>query len=104
MTRVFQMVLKAEGMPQPVTEHRFHSERKWRFDYAWPSDMLALEVEGGAWVGGRHTRGAGFINDLEKYNTALVMGWRVLRVTPDQLVNGTAVDYLKQALNVNVGG
>jgi hypothetical protein len=48
-------------------------------------------VEGGAWSGGRHTRGAGFEKDLEKYAEALILGWRVLRVTPKQIADGSAL-------------
>lgn len=90
--------LKATGNPIPVAEYRFHPTRRWRFDYAYPDKMLAMEIEGGAWVGGRHTRGAGFINDLEKYNTATVMGWRILRFTPQQITNGEALKYIEQTL------
>ena len=70
------------GLPAPVTEHRFHATRRWRFDYAWPEHRVALEVEGGVWTGGRHTRGAGFLGDMAKYNAAGEQGWRVFRVTP----------------------
>lgn len=69
-----------------VAEHRFHDKRRWRFDYANPSHMLAVEVDGGAWVAGRHTRGAGFLADQEKRNTATAMGWRVFNVTPKTFV------------------
>lgn len=67
-----------------TAEHKFHPERRWRFDYACKALMLAIEVEGGAWTKGRHTRGSGFIADLAKYNAAAVLGWRLLRYTPEQ--------------------
>jgi very-short-patch-repair endonuclease len=63
----------------PVQEHRFHPVRKWRFDWAFPHVRLAVETEGAVWVSGRHTRGAGYIKDMEKYNMAQEMGWIVLR-------------------------
>ena len=64
-----------------VREHLFdvNNKRKWRFDFAWPEIMVALEVEGGVYVRGRHTSPSGFIKDLDKYNAATVQGWRVLR-------------------------
>lgn len=86
------------GLPHPVREHRFTPLRKWRFDFAWPEFSVALEVEGGIWVGGRHTQGKGFQDDCEKYNVATVAGWRVLRVTPEQITSGEAVLWLKQLL------
>lgn len=67
---------------RPEREYRFHPERKWRFDFAWPEHMLAVEIDGGAWTGGRHVRGSGFTRDCEKMTEAALMGWRVLRLTP----------------------
>ncbi len=82
----------------PLTEHRFHSTRRWRFDYAWPDYQVALEVEGGVWVGGRHTSGAGFVKDMEKYNEAACMGWRIIRCQPRQLCTMQTVETLRRAL------
>lgn len=65
-----------------LKEFKFHSKRKWRFDAAWPEKMIAVEFEGGIWTNGRHTRGKGYENDCEKYNNALLLGWRVFRLTP----------------------
>lgn len=94
----FQCLLKQEKLPIPETEYKFCPDRKWRFDYAYPKLMIAIEQEGGAWSRGRHTRGRGFINDLEKYNRATVMGWRILRYTPDQMT-GNAIDDLHNILD-----
>ena len=50
-------IFKSMGIPAPVTELKFHPSRKFRFDYAWPEHRVAVEINGGAWSGGRHTRG-----------------------------------------------
>lgn len=84
---------------KPCSEWKFHPERKWRFDFAWPDDKLALEVEGGAWSGGRHTRGSGFVKDIEKYNAATLLGWRILRCVPSDVTMQETVDMIKQALH-----
>lgn len=89
----FDKLCDLGGVPKPVAEYRFHPLRKWRFDWAWPAQKVALEVEGGVWIQGRHSRGAGFLKDAEKYNTAATMGWRVLRVTPKQIDNGEALKW-----------
>ena len=94
-------LLAAAGLPQPVQEHRFHPVRKWRFDYAWPEHRLALEVEGGTWSGGRHTRGAGYERDCEKYNAAALLGWKVLRVTTAMMNDGRALALLDNAFLVS---
>jgi len=67
-----------------IPEYRFHKKRLWRFDYAFIQEKIAIEIEGGAYTNGRHTRGSGFIKDMEKYNAANVLGWNVLRYTPQQ--------------------
>lgn len=82
----------------PEQEFRFDPRRKWRFDFAWPEEMVAVEIEGGVWNDGRHTRGHGFTNDCEKYNEATLAGWRVLRVTGEQIRDGSAVNWIQRAL------
>jgi len=57
----------------------------WRFDYCWPQLKVFVEVEGGVFAGGRHTRGRGYSDDLEKYNTASSMNWLGFRFTPDMI-------------------
>lgn len=86
------------GLPEPATELRFHPVREWRFDLAWEGQRLAVEVEGGIWMQGRHTRGKGFEEDCLKYGEAMVLGWRVLRITPGMIDRGTAVDLLQRIL------
>jgi hypothetical protein len=86
------------GIPEPTPEYRFHPTRKWRFDYAWLSHKVAVEVEGGVWIRGRHSRGAGMLKDMEKYNRAAAMGWRVFRCTPDTLHTEYLRDLLIEAL------
>lgn len=78
-----------------VAEHRFHSVRKWRFDYANVEQMIAVEVEGGAWKDGRHNRATGFFKDMEKYNTATAEGWKVLRCTPQQINTSEWADFVQ---------
>lgn len=75
-----------------VAEYRFHPARRWRFDYALPAVRLAVEIDGGAWMQGRHNRAAGFIADMAKLNAAAEAGWRVLRFTPQQQWTTAAID------------
>ena len=82
----------------PIQEFRFHPTRKWRFDFAWPDCKLACEVEGGIFVAGRHSRGAGMKKDMEKYAEALLLGWRVLRVEDSMIKSGKAVEYIQKLL------
>ena len=84
--------------PGAKTEYRFHPVRRWKMDFAWPDRMVALEIEGGIYTQGRHTRGKGYENDCIKYSTAAVMGWCVIRSTYDMLADGTAFTLLEQAM------
>lgn len=93
-------------------EHRFFQGRQWRFDFALGgcavtvsvnhlyinTDKLAVEVDGGTWAQGRHTRGKGFEADCEKGNEALILGWRVLHVTPAMVEDGRALRWIERAM------
>jgi hypothetical protein len=78
---------RAAGLPEPTPEYEFHPTRKFRFDYALPEHKIAIEVEGGIWRegGGAHSHPSNILRDLEKYNEAACLGWRVLRVVPEKL-------------------
>lgn len=89
-------MLPADGL----AEVKFHPTRKWRFDFAWPQHRVALEIEGGAWSRGRHTRGRGFIADLEKYNEAACRGWIVIRTTPQHLETGQAGAWVARVIGL----
>ncbi|MGU5543299.1 hypothetical protein ACV1CV_02875 [Aeromonas veronii] len=87
------------GLPDPATELLFHPKRKWRFDYAWEEQKLALEVHGGIHSGGRHTRGRGFVEDRAKMNESTLLGWTVLEVTPEHIKSGQLRAWLLAAFN-----
>lgn len=80
-----ELICRADGLPMPEPELRFEPTRRWRFDWSWPAQKVALEIEGGVWTTGRHTRPKGFLNDIEKYNHATRLGWRVFRCTPNSI-------------------
>ena len=96
--------IKLSGLPEPQREYGFHRKRKWRFDLAWPDLMIAVEVEGGIWSGGRHVRGEGYEQDCEKYNEAQLAGWMVLRFTPGMIKRGKAGGVIEQAVRRAIGG
>lgn len=67
-----------------IAEHHFHPARRWRLDFANLRYKIAVEIEGGIFSHGRHTRGKGYLADMEKYNEATMLDWRILRYTPTQ--------------------
>jgi very-short-patch-repair endonuclease len=96
--RAFATQLRQINAPPWVAELEFYPVRKWRFDFAWPELLVAVEIEGGSWSGGRHTSGPGFEADCVKYAEAAILGWLVLRVTTAMVDDGRAVALLGRAL------
>lgn len=106
---IFDRLCIAHDLPIPEHEYQFAPPRKWRFDYAWvvnyegiPQKIervkLALEIQGGLFTGGRHSRGPALLKEHEKLNTAVILGWRVLFCVPKDLETGKAFEWVKKAL------
>lgn len=95
-------------LAQPVRELHFHPTRRFRFDLAWIDPVwVAVECEGGIWQGGKgggrnqrgaHTGGDGYVKDVLKYNEAVLLGWRLFRVTGEMIRNGDALHVIELAL------
>src|SRR5206468_1916955 len=98
LEETFLWQIRAAKLPQPLREYRFALPRRWRFDFAFLPNKVAVEVEGGVWIGGRHTRGKGFEADCEKHNAATLAGWRLLRFTSKMIRSGAALTVLERAL------
>jgi very-short-patch-repair endonuclease len=64
--------------------------------------MLAVEVEGGSWIAGRHVRARGFEADCEKYNAAVLLGWRILRFTTAMIESGAAISAIEAAFGMQL--
>ena len=80
-------------------EYKFHPSRRWRFDFSWVPEKVALEIEGGTWAKkSRHTSGAGYAGDCEKYSEAAILGWCVIRATTDMVKSGAALDMVERAI------
>lgn len=75
-------------------EFKFHPTRKWRADFHLKGKKILVEVEGGIWSNGRHTRGKGYLGDLDKYNAATMMGYQVIRFSTEQVKSGKAIEQI----------
>ena len=100
------IVLASDGIYPEENEYRFMKKRRFRFDFAWPSRMVALEIEGGTWSRGksRHISPRGFENDCEKYSLAAVHCWRVIRVTSKQINEAKMLEWVRAALLIHPAG
>ena len=109
----FEFQIRAFKLTTPEREYRFAAHavggpgkglrtrldeaglKDWKMDFAWPDIKLAVEIEGGVWIGGRHNRGAGMIGDMRKYNAATLMGWKVLRFDGSAVKSGAAINMVR---------
>jgi very-short-patch-repair endonuclease len=100
LEKIFKQHLMAVGLKSKfLCEYEFHDERMWRFDFAWPDKMLAIEVEGGTKYGNsRHSYGKGFDDDALKYNTASAMGWTLFRFSAHMITSGKAILFIEDFL------
>lgn len=109
----FQKIVEQKLNIKLGKELVFAPPRKWRFDFYIPEHMIAIEIDGGthqksyytdktgqvkSFSGGRHNTAEGFIEDMEKLNTATALGWRVLRFTPEQLYTVKTLETIKKLL------
>ena len=113
--------LRAAGI-DAVPEYRFGAEacggpgkglrarlaaaglKDWRADFAIPHLRLLIEIEGGGYTQGRHTRGCGFAEDLRKYDAAARLGWTVYRCDPAMVRTGHALETIKILIDLATNG
>ena len=94
------MQIRALELPEPMREYRLPElTEQYRFDFAWPSQRLLVEVNGATWIANSgHTSGKGIERDTEKSCLAVLAGYRVLVVTRMQVKDGRAVQWIERAL------
>lgn len=92
--------IRAHKIPTPMAEYKFNPKRKFRFDFAWPDYLFAVEIEGGIWINGRHNTGIGFENDCIKYQDGILLGWDIYRVTGGMIKSGMAINTIKTILEM----
>lgn len=85
-------------------EFRFHPDRKWQADFRIDDMPILVEVEGGVFSNGRHTRGEGYTKDCEKYSAAAVNGWFVIRGTTAQIKAGLVIQWIEKLIERLRGG
>lgn len=81
MDAYLQILRQTTGL-EWISEYRFHPPRRWRFDYACLELKIAVELNGGNFVGGRHSNPVALGKEYEKMSQAAADGWAVLICTP----------------------
>jgi hypothetical protein len=92
--------LEAASLPLGQGQYRFFPGHQYRWDRCWVAQMVAVEVQGGVWSNGAHSRGSGVQRDCLKLSIGAALGWRVLPVTREMIESGRAVELIAQALEV----
>lgn len=109
LEETFVLLLSTTDIPPPQREYKFARDivghgpgirkrlkaaglKDWRLDFAWPDLRIAIEIEGGVYTRGRHVRGKGYVNDIEKYNALTLDGWRLLRFASSHISSGYALE------------
>lgn len=90
--------IREDGLPEPVCEYKAIKGRQYPWDFAWPESRLLVEIQGGIYQRGAHSRGAGIERDMEKLNLATLAGYRCLQFSRRMIEDGTAVAKIRQAL------
>lgn len=90
--------LERHGLPLGEGQYRFVPGRQYRFDRAFPNQLVAVEIQGGLWVNGAHSRGSGVERDCLKLSIAAALGWRVLPISKAMIESGQAISLIRQTL------
>ena len=100
---IFAMQLDAVGLDGYVREYQAIPGRRFRFDFCWVKERLAVEIQGGTYSRGAHARPLGIKRDYEKGNLAVQFGWRVLQFDADMVKSGQALEFTEKMLRGDNG-
>lgn len=104
LEKLFELHLKADNLTGWEKQYRFIDERKFMFDFAFPKQKIAVEIDGGTWMGkGGHNSGSGIQNDRDKDELAILNGWTVYRCTAHMVKAGRAIETVKTLLSIQKG-
>ena len=94
-----ELLMIADDLPEWKRDYRFEMPRRKReLDFAWPEYKVGVEVQGGIWTKGAHTRGVGYMRDCSKLNDGQLAGWIILWVTGKHIERGKAIVWIRRAL------
>jgi len=103
LENTFAAQLDAVGLDGYVREYQAIPGRRFRFDFCWVKERLAVEIQGGTYSRGAHARPLGIKRDYEKGNLAVQFGWKVLQFDADMVKSGQALEFTEKMLRGNNG-
>ena len=102
--QAFLQLLKNNNIPAPQTEVLFAQPRKFRADYFWRCNGIALmlELQGGVEGSARsgHNSISGMKRDREKLNIASSLHIFTVQVSYTELIAPETINYIKKILKL----
>lgn len=101
LEEIFSIQIRAVKLPEAKRQYKFHPSRQWQFDFSWPQAKIAVEIDGGTYLRGRHVQPEGFRKDCQKINAAQLLGWTVFRGDTRMVKDGSLLDTVMAAFRQN---
>ena len=89
---MFELFVKKETGLEIIAEFKFCKTRRFKSDYYIPELKLLIEKEGGIYTGKAHGSITGILRDIEKYNLATILGYKILRYQPKDLMSYKTIE------------
>lgn len=96
LENLFAQQIRQAGLPKPEREFVAVKGRRYRWDFAWPSEGLLVEINGAIWVKGAHSSGIGLERDYEKMAVAAIHGWHQMSFSGGQIKSGFALKMVQE--------
>lgn len=100
--KIVKLYYTQMGLPEPIFEHPHIPGRQFRLDIAWPAQKIGIEVQGGIYARmPGHTAVKQILRDMEKHNLGLLNGWRVFKITPEEVCQLHTINAVKMLMEAN---
>lgn len=93
-------------LPPAEREYRFHPQRCWLLDVAWPAERIAVEYQGvfgGAGRNASHASVAKLLRDYRKWTQASLLGWLLILIDAKSVETGEAHGWVELAFALRRG-
>lgn len=101
-TDIFMLYVAQELNIELWPEFHFtNGAPNYRLDYAIPEYKIAIEQDGGRYLGwrGGHSSPEGIQRDMDKCSCLTAHGWNLIRRSKEQLMSATTLELIRQAVS-----
>lgn len=93
-----EIKLESQYPIKPSLRKNIKNAKPYKLDFAHPDTRTAIEIQGGTWNNGRHSRGSGMKGDYSKLNYLQYDGWTVFQLSTD-MITKEWIDIIKNHIN-----